>query len=376
VWLLAIKSMLADRGKLLTALLGVAFSVVLINLQGGLLLGLLQKASMLIDFGKADIWVGHRHMQNVDIGTFIPERWIDRIRSVEGVERADPYVVMFSQMTMPDGRFENVVVVGCKPRSPMGQAWTMAAGSWQAIQQPDGVLVDVYDAERLGGCKPGDLRELNGKRARIVGMTEGIVSFTTNPYVFTDYERARSKYAIGIPPGQCSYFLVRAKPGTDISAVCQRIRRRVPEVDVYDKSTYSWMSMEYWLTRTGIGISFGLAALLGLLVGLAVVAQTLYSSVTERIKEFGTLKAMGADDRCISRFLVVQALGNAVLGSLVGLAGAVAISRLISTPRAPVVLTWEVAAVSVALITVVCLVAAWLPYWRIRRIDPASVLRS
>jgi multidrug efflux pump subunit AcrA (membrane-fusion protein) len=80
MWLLAIKSMLADRGKLLTSLLGVVFSVVLINLQGGLLLGLIQKASLLVDYGQADIWVGHRHMNNVDIGTFIPERWVHRIR--------------------------------------------------------------------------------------------------------------------------------------------------------------------------------------------------------------------------------------------------------------------------------------------------------
>ena len=65
--------------------------------------------------------------------------------------------------------------------------------------------------------------------------------------------------------------------------------------------------MEFWLTRTGIGISFGLAALLGLLVGLAVVAQTLYASVTERIKEFGTLKAMGADDASIGCFPLAQA---------------------------------------------------------------------
>src|SRR5207248_6824694 len=106
------------------------------------------------------------------------------------------------------------------------------------------------------------------------------------------------------------------------------------------------------------------------LVGLAVVAQTLYASVTERIREFGTLKALGADDRCISRFLMAQALGNAALGSVVGLVSSVAIAQFLNTPRAPVVLTGSVAVLSVVLIVLVCLVAAWLPYWRIRRIDP------
>ena len=112
MWVLAFKAMLADRGRLLTSLLGVSFSVILVNLQGGLLLGMIQKASLLVDYGRADIWIGHRHMNNVDIGTFIPDRWVHRIRGLGGVERAEPYVVMFGQMTMADGKFENVVVVG------------------------------------------------------------------------------------------------------------------------------------------------------------------------------------------------------------------------------------------------------------------------
>jgi putative ABC transport system permease protein len=376
MWLLALKALLADRGKLATSLLGVAFSVVLINLQVGLLRGLIQKASLLVDYGQADIWVGHQHMNNVDIGTFIPERWVHRLRGVEGVERAEPYIVMFGQAKMPDGKFENVVVVGCEPASLMGNAWVMADGDPRAVRQPDGILVDSCDAAKLGDCRVGDVREINGQRAKVVGMTKGIVGFTTNPYVFTTLERARKKYTAGIPAEHCSYFLVKAKPGTDIPALVARLKERVPELDVYDRHTYSLMCCEYWLTRTGIGISFGLAALLGLLVGLAVVAQTLYASVTERVKEFATLKAMGADDRCISRFLFSQAIGNALLGGILGVGAAVALGRLVSTERAPAILSWEVALASVGVIAVVCVVAAWAPYWRIRTIDPASVLRS
>jgi putative ABC transport system permease protein len=134
--------------------------------------------------------------------------------------------------------------------------------------------------------------------------------------------------------------------------------------------------MQFWLTRTGIGISFGLAAFLGLLVGLAVVAQTLYGSVTKRIREFGTLKAMGATDGSVGRFLLAQALAVAAVGSVLGLASSVLVAGLLSSPRAPVELTVWLAAASVLLIVLVCLTASWLPYWRMRRIDPASVLRS
>jgi putative ABC transport system permease protein len=376
VWLLALKALLADRGKLLTSLLGVAFSVVLINLQVGLLRGLILKASLLVDYGQADIWVGHAHMKNVDFGTFIPERWVHRIRGVEGVERAEPYIVMFNQAKMPDGHSENIVVVGSVPASLMGNAWLMADGDALAVRDPDAILVDSCDAAKFGNCRIGDVREINGQRAKIVGMTRGIVGFTTNPYVFTTLERARKKYTSGIPPEHCSYFLVKALPGTDITELATRIKQRVPDLDVYDRRTYSLMCCQYWLTRTGIGISFGLAAFLGLLVGLAVVAQTLYASVTERVKEFGTLKAMGAEDRSISRFLVSQALSNAVIGGVVGLVAAALLGRLVSSDRAPVLLTWEVALASVTLTAVVCLIAAWAPYWRIRNIDPASVLRS
>lgn len=376
MWPLAIKSMLADRGKLATSLLGVAFAVVLVNLQGGLLLGLIEKTSLLVDCGQADIWVGHRHTHNVDVGSLIPERWIQRIRGLEGVERAEPYLVMYSEARVGDGRFEPVIVVGCEQASLLGNAWAMAEGNAAAVRQPHGILVDRYDAEKLGHCRVGDVLEINGRRARVVGLTDGIVGFSTNPYVFTTLERARQEYVPGLAPEYCSFFLVKARPGQDVPELVDRIRQQVPQLDVYDRATYSRMCMHYWLTRTGIGISFGLAAFLGLLVGLAVVGQTLYASVTQRLREFATLKALGAADGCVGRFVLAQAVGNAVLGSAVGLLLALAIALSATSPRAPIHCNGWIAAGSIVLITVVCLLAAWLPYWRVRRIDPAAVLRG
>jgi putative ABC transport system permease protein len=208
-------------------------------------------------------------------------------------------------------------------------------------------------------------------------MSQGIVGFTSAPYVFTSLERARRRYGAGlVPPGSCSYFLVKARPGTNLQTLSARIRERVPALAVHDRDTYSRMCATHWLFETGIGFGVGLTTLLGLAVGLGVVAQTLYASVTERLREFAMLKALGADERCVGRFLLTQGLGNAVIGSLIGVTLSQLLGQMLTSPRAPVVMQWRVTLLSVVLVTLVCCLAAWLPYWRVRRIDPASVLRS
>src|SRR5215831_8741752 len=183
MWRLAVKAMLGDRARLVTSLLGVSFAVVLVNLQGGLLLGLIRKASLLVEYGQADIWVGPRHTTNVDMGTYIPERWLQRLRGLDGVARADGYVIAGSQACLRDGRAEVVLVVGCDPASLLGNAWQMAEGDARAVRQPDGILIDEAEAAKLGDCRVGDVFEINRQRARVVGLTRGTVGFTNNAYV-------------------------------------------------------------------------------------------------------------------------------------------------------------------------------------------------
>jgi putative ABC transport system permease protein len=376
MWLLAAKMMLGDRSRLLMALGGVAFAILLANLQVGMLLGFIRKTSQLVDYCEADIWVGHRHALNVDFTSFIQERWIARVRSVDGVERADPYLLTTAEAKMRDGRFVAVIVVGCDPTSQLGNAWAMAKGSRpEDIQQPDSIIVDLQEAHKLGDCRIGDALELNGQRARIAGMTDGIVTFAAVPYAFTTLERAR-RYGTGqAPPGACSYFLVKARPGTDVAALAARIQEQVPHLLVLDRSSYSQKTRAFWMVETGVGLAFGMTALLGILIGLGVVAHTMYATVNDRLAEYATLKALGADDRCVARFLVAQAMSNAVLGSVLGLLISAVVVLAISSPRATVAMPWWVSALSVAVALLVCLGAAALPYLRLRRLDPASVLR-
>jgi putative ABC transport system permease protein len=372
MWTIALKTLIADRGKLLTAVVGVVFSVVLVNVQGGLFVGLIRKASLLVDRTDADIWVGHKEMKNVDFPHDIPREWGQRIVSMHGVDRAEPYVVGHSVMTLPSGGFEQVLVVGCDPANLA--YGVSSATEISSLQQSDGVLVDVYDAHKIENPQIGDIREIGQRRARVVGFTEGFLGFLVTPYVFTTLDRAADY--LHKPTGRVSYFLVKVKDGLDVQTVCDSLRRRLPDADVLTRGAYAGESIQYWLQRTGLGISFGASTLLGLLVGLVLVAQTLYASVLDRLSEIGALKAIGAHESQVLKLILRQALALAAIGSAIGIVLVLSLKSTFSTPRAPIDIPWAMAAGSCALVTVICLVSSLLPYWRIRGIDPAMVLQS
>jgi putative ABC transport system permease protein len=365
MWTLALKTLVADRGKLLAALVGVVFSVVLVNVQGGLFFGLIQKASLLVDQGDADIWVGHKKMNNVDFPQDVPRRLVERIRSIDGVKRAEPYLVGHSVMTLPDGGFEYVLVVGCEPATLLGGATPMFGRDADEIRRADGVFVDVHDAE---------IREIGRCRARVVGFTQGILGFLVTPYVFTTIDRAADY--LGRGSNEASYFLVQLGPGANPAEVCRLIRARLPDMEAYTRGEYAAISVDYWMKRTGLGISFGAATALGLIVGLIIVGQTLYASVLDRLVDFGALKAIGAQERQVRTVILQQALSLAVVGSAIGLVCVLLVQQVLSTPRAPISIPWYVSVGSCLVVTAVCLVSALLPYWRVRAIDPAMVLQS
>ncbi|MGQ0634152.1 MAG: ABC transporter permease [Planctomycetaceae bacterium] len=371
---LALKTLLNARGKLATGLAGVVFSLVLVNIQGGLFLGLMKKASVLIDDCDADLWVGHRNLENVDFANDIPTAWQNRIRGLPEVARVDEYIVGKGIATLPDGGYEDVWVIGSDPATMRGSGWEFAAGALEDLRRPNGVSIDEVDAHKLGNIGLGDWIEVNGRRAKVVALTRGITGFVTTPYLFTTLNTARG--LARIPEGYCSYLLIKTQPSANIALLKERIRELLPDADVYSPAHLSEVSQRYWMRRTGIGVSFGMATLLGVLVGLLMVAQSLYALALDHLDDYATLKAIGADDRQVCRVVVVQALSIAGGGVVAGLAIVAAVERLWNSPLAPIEIPPLLRAATVAFVVGMCLAAALFPFWRVRGVDPAVVLQG
>lgn len=367
----AFKTLICERGKLLIGLAGVVFSLVLVSVQGGLYLGLMRKASVLIDHCEADLWIAHPMVETVDLAREIPEAWMGRLRGIPGIESVQPYLVG-KAAALAGGHMEDVWVIGSDPGSMLGTAWNFVEGSKEDLKRPDAVSFDEVDAVKLGNPKVGDWLEVSGHRAQLVARTRGITNFVTMPYLFTTFETARRM--AHIPPGACSFFLVKLWPQANVEQVMAAIHRRLAKAAVFTPDEFARVSQNYWMRRTGIGISFGASTGLGLLVGLMMVGQSLYALALDHINEYATLKAIGAEDRHVCRVILWQSVAIAAVGSLAGLAIVLAIRALWNSPLAPVEIPPTLMGLAVVMVMVICLASSLLPFARIRRVDPALVL--
>lgn len=369
--LLAWRNLAHDRARFVVTLVGIAFSVVLMGVQMGLLVGFAQTSSSLVDHARADLWVTAVGTTNVDIAASIGTRRRLQALAVPGVADAEDYMVAFGFWKKPAGGNESVILVGFDPASRRGAPWQLVEGDLRDLSLQGGVIIDRLYREKLGITSVGQVLEINGRRARVVGFTDGIRTFTQSPYVFTTH--ANAQFFSGYASGNTTYVLLETKPGTDPVAVRDAVQRRLGDVTVWRSGDFSRQTQRYWLVTTGAGSALLLAASLGLVVGIVIVGQTLYASTVDRLPEYATLRAMGAPKRYLHAVILKQAAISAVLGYAAGFAATLAMAAIQSRGNIALVMPWWLALVLGALTAAMCAAGAVFSIRRVTRIDPTSV---
>jgi putative ABC transport system permease protein len=119
-----------------------------------------------------------------------------------------------------------------------------------------------------------------------------------------------------------------------------------------------------------------MGAALGLLVGMVVVAQTIYSSTMDHLREFGTLKAMGATNSYIYKVIMKQAVIAAALGYALGISLSLLVVRESGKGGANIVLPWELGAGMLGVTIGMCIAAAFVSINKVTKIDPAMVFKQ
>ncbi len=371
---LARRNLMHDRVRLTVTLTGIVFAVVLIVVELGLFVGFTVTTSNVIDHSGVDLWVASKHVPYIELGVPFSERKLYQVKAVPGVQDAEKFILRWTQWKREDGRTESVQIVGFNPDKTLGGPWNLVGGNVADLKKPDAIIIDEIYKKKLGVQHAGQVFEINGHRARIVGFTRGIRAFTTSPHVFTTFKNAQD-YA-RVPADQTTYVLVKVAPGAEVSQVQKDIVSRVKDVDVFTSAEFSRMTRFYWMFTTGAGVAVLLAAILGLIVGFVVVAQTIYATTMDHLREYGTLKAMGAPNRYIYRVIMEQASISAIIGYALGMLVSFFVVRASQHGGAAILLPWPMAVGIFFLTVLMCIGAALVSINKVTRLDPAMVFKA
>lgn len=320
--LLAWKFIKFDRSKSIGIITAIVISIFLIGQQLGLLgflMGLMGNLVSNANITERDIWVIENQTENVNVLNRIDQRYVQELRSIKGVEQTYPILIVNSQASFLDGKTAGVSLVG-------SEAPTFITGPRQE-RVFEGRLADLATPEALSAeffnaaSWKTDLYlnkqiEINGKSARIKLITKKAQAFGGD-YMYTTIENAR--YYGNLDASTVSIVSVRLQDGADKAAVIGRINSLYPKLQAWDVEKLKNSTVKEILISSNMGMSFGTLVVFAMISGFFIIGLTLYSSALDRIKDYGTLKAMGAKKGYVNKLIIMQAFLYAVFGFLVAM---------------------------------------------------------
>jgi putative ABC transport system permease protein len=371
VFTLAFRNLFHDRLRFIATVIGIAFSIVLVTIQMGLYLGFGRMVTTMIDHASADLLVMPRGTKCFEDPSLLNARERYRALAINGVVEAIPVVIGFADWRMPGGAMTPVFVIGSDLRAGGLQPWDLVEGRIEALSSPKAIAVDRSYFDRLGISGIGATAEIRQQPVRVAAVTNGIRSFTTTPFVFMDVDRARAH--TGVPAGKATYLIIRLSPDANIDHVRRQLVSSNADVEVLTPAEFRERSRTFWLFGTGAGAALFAGALLGVIVGTVVVAQTLYASTKEHLNEFATLRAMGSSRRYVYNVIVWQALLSAVIGFSIAALVSDGVVRLTAATALPIVITPGLIGGLFLLTIVMCIGSSIAAIVQVTRIDPAMV---
>jgi putative ABC transport system permease protein len=364
-----------DKAKSLGIVIGIVISIFLIGQQTGIFLFLTGAMKALVTNSDADLWVVDNKTINVNALGKLDQRKLYELKSIEGVDRVYPVVVVGGTARFDDGTTAGVQVIGSEaPYTKIGlRPEKIIGGNVSNILEEGAVSADYYDRKTLGGAVQGTNFEINGKRAFIAIQTKGVRGFG-GIFMFTTIEKAR--YFGSLPNNTISALLVDVKPGADPAIVQQKINKSIFGVRAWGSNEFAQSTVNFLLGNSGIGFSVGSLIVFALIAGFFIIGLTMYSAALDRIKDYGTLKGIGATNGYITRLILLQAFLFALVGFVIGYG----LMEMFRSAIANAGTTFEYSPMIIATFFLITLVisigGAAFAIRRIVSLEPASVFRG
>lgn len=365
-----------DRSKYIILIAGLAFAALLMCQQGAIFMGLLTQATgPLQNVRQPDLWVTDPSTTWVAEYRPLSDVKLARVRSVQGVEWAEPFFNSYAIIELPGNTFKRVQILGIPRTTLVGRPERMIEGAIEDLWRPDAIIVDQSSAALMGNVGVGDVLKINDRRAVVVGICKAKRGFESNAIVYTTFDQAVRFTPTGRE--RISYILVKVKAGVAVAEAQGRIDA-LGDVIALTPLQFRDRTVKFIVSATGIGVNFGITIALGFCVGLLLSAAIFYQFTLENLRFFAVLKALGTSTSRLVGMVLLQALIVGVIGFGIG-AGVAGVFTIVTRKVESDLSTyfpWQLLVGSFFATLLTIMIGSLLSIRRVIRVAPGTVFST
>jgi putative ABC transport system permease protein len=377
---LAWLQLMNQKLRLAAAVAGIAFAAMMMLMQLGFHDALFKSCTLLHTSLDGDLVVLSSQFDSVISTKSFTRRRLYQALGFPNVESVIPIYLGTTKWTNPDN-FTNsdVFVIAFDPATPA----LKLPGLHENIgftKSDDVVLFDAWSRSEYGPipeklARDGQvITEVSGRRTTVKGLFQLGTSFAADGNIITSDLTFLNLFPTRTS-GLIDLGLIRLKPGTDAEKARTAIESTLPrDVQIVTPREFMQMENRYWQERTPIGFVITAGMIVGFVVGSVIVYQILYTDVTDHLKEYATLKAIGYTDGYLYSLVFQEVLILTTLGfvpACVGASGIFSLTR--SLTQLPAAMSLSRTALVFALTLVMCSIAGAFATRKLRAADPADI---
>ena len=374
----AFKFVRFEKSKSMGILAAIVISIYLIGIELGMFFYLANIIGGIVGNANpqyAQVFVVKKQTENINQLSPLDLRWVNQLRSIDGVTSTHGFVITNVSARFPNGKDAPAVIIGSDYPAMAAGPYTdlVYSGSISSLVAPEIVSTDFYDNKTLRyEVKPGTRFEINGKSATVGVMTKDAKGFTS-PLIYTSTDKAR--YYTGMSPTQVSGIIVTVPDASMIESVVSRINQIAPDLKAWPVEKIRTATIVNVMTANNMGMSFATLVLFGIISGFFIIGLTMYSVTYDRIKDYGTLKAIGASGKYITRLVVAQSAIYALIGYLVSLI--LLIISKIGMAKGGLIISLTPALLGFLFLTtlIISVGSSYFSIRKLKKVEPSSVFR-
>ena len=358
---------------------GIAFANVLIFMQLGFVNLFAGGAILLPKHIKGDLFVTNSDARLIDPFSTFDRTRLYQAAAFDGIVFAEPLYLKYGTWAYDKETISYDTRIFAY--NPQSQIFDLPEVNQQQskLREPFTLLFDRLSRSELGPI-PAVMEQkstttvmINNRQMVVNGLFSLGCSFFLSQGNVIASDRTFADMFGGSALEQVTLGIIRVKPGTDLIALKLGIEKAVPGVKVLNYQELQDRELAFQATNPSSTI-FNFGAIMGFVVGVAIVYQVLYSDVSDHLAEYATLKAIGYSNRSLLIVIFQEALFLAVLGYMPGFIATLGMYQLLTTlTKLELVMTINLALTVFILTLAMCLISGAIASNKLRAADPADV---